>query len=183
MEEETPAKALLENEVSWKADLANAILEECARDAKTSQELDNAVRARTGLEVSEKVVSDCAEDLAAAGKLDKMGNLFVCRKQEVIESSEYAGELEEREVVAELLEEKEMLDEKRTTKSESYDEVIGLVGEMQKSGPVPVEAILCEAEKKGISRENAAQTIREHVEVTGYLYEPKEGCVKIAISN
>ncbi|VVC71797.1 Uncharacterised protein [uncultured archaeon] len=69
--------------------------------------------------------------------------------------------------------------EKKNSIAEA-DLVLKVVNELESpSGSVPVETVICESEKRGIRRDSAMHIIDEHLQVTGNLYEPKQGFVKL----
>jgi len=157
-----------------------AILAECARDAKSYSELRRAVRDRTGLSVSGSFLDSCIKRLAYEGRLERIGNRFICAGsiQNAQPKVQLLDRKEESELISELISEEER-DGGRSSRLDWSEAVLGIVKELEaNNGGVPIEAVLTEAERRGLPREEALQLIDEHLIITGRLYEPKQGCIK-----
>jgi hypothetical protein len=161
-----------------------AILAECVRDAKSYSELRRAVRERTGLNVSGSFLDSCIKRLAYEGRLERIGNRFICAGsvQNVQPKVQLLDKKEESELISELLDEDAPTSPSNGGNGNKLDwseMVLNIVRELEgNNGGVPVESVLTESEKRGIAREEALQLIDEHLMVTGRLYEPKQGCIK-----
>jgi hypothetical protein len=187
--------------------VAEAVLAECVGDPKSYPELRRAVRARTGLSVSSAFMDSCIKRLTYEGRIERVGTRFVFSgsirnaNSESSFSSASSKQQDEEEVVMELVcgpagELNSVVAQKPPigmpdavvggaggdcAQGESCSEtVLRIVGELQAGADaVPLDAVISESEKRGLARSEALQCIDEHLMITGNLYEPKQGHVKI----
>ncbi|MDD5317922.1 MAG: hypothetical protein PHF51_04315 [Candidatus ainarchaeum sp.] len=159
--------------------IGEAVVAECVRDTKSYAELRKGVRARTGLVVSSAFLDSCVKRMEYEGKVTRVGSRF--STPELLRSGHPHHSIPH-------------LDERRSFEAATIaaeggvglgtvaaaDVVLKVVNELEAAaGPVPLEAVVTESEKRGIGRDNAKQIIDEHLMVTGSLYEPKQGFVKL----
>lgn len=151
-----------------------AVVSECVRDSKSYTDLRKGVRTRTGLALPGAFLDTCVKRLEYEGKIAKAGTRFT---------------IPEKAPQAEAKEEAKSTRIMGATPSPGKggssllcdaDLVLKVVRELEaKNGSVPVDAVVCESAKLGVKKESAIQVIDEHLMVTGSLYEPKQGFVKL----
>jgi len=166
-----------------------AILAECVRDAKSYSELRHGIRDRTGLNVSGAFLDSCVKRLAYEGRLDRVGNRFICggsiRNAANPAPVKIVEKGEEAEFITEIMGENGPENgnggnghngTRKESKFTRLDSLLKLVGELESGkGSVPVDTVISESQKLGFSKDDAAQLIDEHLMITGQLYEPKQG--------
>jgi hypothetical protein len=169
---------LEERVLSIKRDMAaEAVIAECVRETKSYAELRKTVRARTGLSISSAFLDACVRRLEYEGKIQRVGNRYSA-SGEIAKEAANAPDARDAAKAAGLV--VDVAEPGGGSPLGDTDLVLKVVRELEsKAGPVPVEAVVAESERRGINKDNVLQIIDEHLMVTGSLYEPKEGFVKV----
>jgi len=178
--------------------ILTALLAECAGDPKSYPEIRRGVGSRTGLNFSRAFLDSCMRRLSYEGRLERIGSRFISVKK----GEDPLAKSEEHAIVAAIARNCMEAEPKptpfpirpripvpaggggnppaATMKLEKLQSLLKLVGELEKeSGSVPVDAVLSNSQKYGIEEKEANDLLDEHLMITGQLYEPKEGHVKL----
>ena len=164
------------------------IISTCSGEPKTYQEVRKEVRDRTALNITAAFLDDRIRNLSYARKLERLGNRYIA-------SNGSSGKLVPLPTLVEKTEESAIAKEisppvipipapplppSGAVKLERLDMILKAAARLEKEiGSVPVPILLKEAGHAGIDEQTANQLIDEHLMLTGRLYEPKQGHVKL----
>ena len=151
----------------------DTILSACACAPKTYPEVRKEVRDRTGLNITAAFLDDTIRHLSYAGKIERMGNRYF--------SAGCAAKADDAEIAKVLALPVRGEKQGGAGKLEKMEIILKAAAKLEKgNGAVPVPRLVQEASHEGIDVQTANQLIDEHLMVTGRLYEPSQGHVKLA---
>lgn len=174
--------------------ILSAIIAECVREPKSYPEIRRGIAGRTSLNFSRAFLDLCMRRLSYEGKLDRMGSRFIAAKK----SAGLLGKIDEHAIASEIAPDGNPAQPIPTPpvspiaprappakaappgKLEKLEKLLKLVEELEgDDGAAPVEAVLRESWKYGMDEKAANELLDEHLMITGQLYEPKQGHVKL----
>jgi len=179
---------LEERLVNAKRDMVTeSVLAECLEEPSSYPELKRSVKSKTGLRFSNAFLDSCIRNLTYERKLEKVGKGYIVAKAPPAEFVCPEGAKEQEEILASLEKEpvpQEPATKKAGSKLERLNTVLNLVESLErKHGSVPVDVLLEEGKRCGISESTCNQLLDEHLMITGQLYEPRQGHVKLVRTN
>lgn len=173
--------------------VCEAVLSQCLDNPHSYPELKKIVKNSTGLHFSNAFLDSCIRNLTYERKIEKLGNGYVSiAKPQGVEEAKKEIELDPKIVFADAEVSEEIAESIETTspvspdsrngitKLERLNTILNLVESLErKHGSVPVDLLLEEGKKCGIAESTCNQLLDEHLMITGQLYEPRQGHVKL----
>lgn len=169
----------------------SVILSSCSGAPKAYPELRKEVRDRTSLNVSAAFLDDRIRHLSYMKRLERVGSRYITDTgaRRHIHMPTLVEKTDESAIAKEIM---VMVGatpggaaapapSNGTAKLEKLEAVLKAAARLEKGmGAVPVPDLLRETRREGIDDATATGLVDEHLMVTGRLYEPKQGHVKLA---